>query len=85
MTAPSDMGAFLRTKLRSYGVTDDTDLPVLCDAIVTVLSEGAPGEQLEKLRRQIDRAAWRVKPPDRQTWGLLPGQAEQAARLAGTS
>ena len=82
MTALTDQGAYLRTKLRAAGVRDDTDLPDLCDAIVYVLAEGVPGEQLDKLRRSIDRAAWRVKPPDRSSWGLLPGQAEQMNRLA---
>ncbi len=61
---------------------DDTELDVLCDALIFVLSDGVPGEQLSKLRKNVDRASWQIRPPDRSTWGQLPHQQEQMARLA---
>lgn len=67
------------------GVDDDTPLSELCDALVYVLAEGAPNDQLQTLRRNIDIASWRVQPPDRATWGLAPGQREAQERLMRTA
>lgn len=64
-------------------VDDDTDLADLCDAVIYVLAEGVPQDQLRKLRDSVQIASWRVQPPDRSTWGLSPEQQAQAARLMG--
>lgn len=61
---------------------DDTALHDLCDAVFLVLADGVPGEQLSKLRRNVDIASWKVRPPDRETWGATSRQQEQMARLA---
>ncbi len=61
---------------------DDTELDVLCDALIFVLSDGVPGEQLSKLRKNVDRASWAIRPPDRSTWGLSPEQQADMKRLA---
>lgn len=60
---------------------DDTELDALCDALIFVLSEGVPGEQLAKLRKNVDRASWAIRPPDRSTWGLAPHQIAEQERL----
>jgi hypothetical protein len=63
------------------GVRDDTPLDELCDSLIYVLAEGAPGEQLKKLRDQVQIASWKVQPPDRSTWGLSPEQRAAQERL----
>lgn len=55
----------------------------MCDALIYVLAEGAPHEQLAKLRKQIEVAGWKVKPPDRESWGRTPDQQAAAKRLMG--
>lgn len=67
------------------GVVDDSPLDEVCDALIFVLAEGAPSEQLKSLRHNIDIASWRVAPPDRSTWGLAPGQREAQERLMRTA
>lgn len=64
-------------------MTDGTGLDELCDALIFVLSEGVPGEQLSTLRKNVDRASWRIRPPDRETWGLSAAQQAEMRRLAG--
>lgn len=61
---------------------DDTELDVLCDALIFVLADGVPGEQLSKLRKNVDRASWQIRPPDRESWGLAPEQQAAMGRLA---
>ncbi len=67
------------------GVHDDTDLADLCDALIYVLAEGVPQEQLKKLRDSVQIASWRVQPPDRSSWGLSPEQVEAQQRLMRTA
>jgi hypothetical protein len=62
-------------------VDDDTELDVLCDAMIFVLSDGVPQEQLSKLRKNVDRASWQIRPPDRETWGQRPDQIAAQERL----
>lgn len=50
--------------------------------MIFVLADGVPAEQLTKLRRNVDIATWKIKPPDRETWGARPDQVEQMERLA---
>lgn len=82
MAGRDDTSAYLRGKLRLSGIGDDTDLADACDVLTVLLSDGVPGEALTKLRRSVDRAAWKIRPPDRSTWGLTPEQQAAAARLA---
>ncbi len=52
---------------------------MLCDALVTLTVDGVP--DLRKWRDQVDIASWKVKPPDRSSWGLRPDQVAQQQRL----
>lgn len=76
------MAAYLRGKLRLAGVGPDTDLEELCDVLTVLEVDGVPGDQLKRWRTDVDRAAWRLRPPDRETWGLRPDQAAEQQRLA---
>ncbi len=67
------------------GVDDDTALADACDALIYVLAEGAPHEQLKKLRDSVQIASWQVQAPDRATWGLTPEQVEAQERLMRTA
>ncbi len=79
VTSDSDTAAYLRGKLRLAGLGDDTPLDVLCAALVTLTVDGVP--DLRKWRDQVDIASWRVKPPDRASWGLRPDQIAQQQAL----
>lgn len=65
------------------GVRPNTPLGAACDVLLALEVEGVPGEQLTKWRRNLDQALWKIRPPDRESWGLLPEQQEQMRRLAG--
>ncbi len=77
----SDTAAYLRGKLRLAGIGDDTPLDVVCDAVMVLMVDGVP--DLRKWRDQVDIASWKVKPPDRASWGLRPDQAAAAQKLMG--
>ncbi len=77
----SDTAAYLRGKLRLAGIGDDTPLDVLCDAAMVLMVDGAP--DLRKWRDQVDIASWRIKPPDRASWGLRPDQVAAQQQLMG--
>lgn len=81
MAGRDDTSAYLRGKLRLSGIDGDTDVADVCDVLTVLLSDGVPGEALTKLRRSVDRAAWKIKPPDRDSWGLAPDQQAATARL----
>lgn len=81
-TAPDDHGAYLRGKLRLAAVDDTTPIGQWCDVLTVLLVDGIPGD-LDKFRRALDRVAWKVRPPDRATWGLRPDQIAGLQRLTG--
>lgn len=81
VTASTDTAAYLRGKLRLSGVGPDTPLGELCDVLTVLMVDGVPGDQLRKWRGHVDRAAWALRPPDRETWGLTPEHQAQMARL----
>ncbi len=83
MTGGDDHSAYLRGKLRLAGVDGGTPVGELCDVLTVLLSDGVPADALTKLRRSVDRAAWKIKPPDRSGWGLRPDQVEGMRRLTG--
>lgn len=83
MTATSDTAAYLRGKLLLAGLGPDTPVADLCDVLTVLEVDGVPSEQLKSWRDQVDRAAWRIKPPDRASWGLRPDQAAQQQALMG--
>lgn len=81
VTAADDTAAYLRGKLRLAGLGDDTPLADLLDALVCLVNDGVP--DLRKWRDQVDIATWRVKPPDRSSWGLRPDQIVAQQALTG--
>lgn len=82
-TARDDQSSYLRGKAHLAGLRPDTPLNTACDLLLMVEVDGVPQEQLKKWRGNLDRALWKIRPPDRDTWGLLPEQQAAMARLAG--
>jgi hypothetical protein len=80
--AGDDVATYLRGQLRLKGVTADTPLDEVLDAVMALEVEGVPGEQIGKWRKATDRAVWRIRPPDRDSWGESPEQQAKMARLA---
>jgi hypothetical protein len=80
-----DQAAYLRGKLRLAGVTDDAPLDELCDVLTVLQVEGVPGEELKRWRGHLDRATWKIRPPDREQWGLSPEEQASMARLAASA
>lgn len=62
------------------GVDRSTPIATACDVIQVVIMD-VPSDELKKWRRNFDAALWRIRPPDRSTWGLSPEQQAQTARL----
>lgn len=84
MTADDDIATYLRGQLRLRGIGGDTPLAGVLDAVMALEVEGVPAEQIGKWRKATDRASWRIRPPDRETWGTTPAQQAEMARLAGS-
>lgn len=80
--AGDDVATYLRGQLRLRGVDGDTPLDETLDAVMALEVEGVPGEQIGRWRKATDRASWRIRPPDRESWGERPEQQAQMARLA---
>jgi hypothetical protein len=80
--AQTDPGAYVRGKLFMAGVDDRTPIARSLDVLTVIVME-VPVEDLRKWRRELDAALWRVRPPDRETWGALPEHQERMARLTG--
>lgn len=80
--AGDDVATYLRGQLRLKGVDGDTPLDEVLDAVMALEVEGVPGEQIGKWRKATDRAVWRIRPPDRESWGASDDQQAQMARLA---
>ncbi|MDN5931178.1 MAG: hypothetical protein L0I24_08960 [Pseudonocardia sp.] len=78
----SDVSAYVRGKLWMGGVTHNTPIGVALDVLQVAIMD-VPVEELEKWRRQFNHQVWRVRPPDRSTWGLVGDQRAQMGRLAG--
>lgn len=76
------MSAYVRGKLWMGGVTHNTPIAVALDVIQVAIMD-VPVDELEKWRRQFNNHVWKIRPPSREEWGRLPGQAEQMGRLAG--
>lgn len=76
----TDTAAYLRGRLFMAGVSDRTPLATALD-VLTVLVMEVPTDELRKWRRELDAALWKVRPPDRSTWGLLPDQVASTERL----
>jgi hypothetical protein len=82
--ARTDPGAFVRGKLFIAGVDGNTAIATTLDVLQVVVME-VPTDDLRKWRRELDRALWRVRPPDRDTWGLLPEHVAAQERLIRSS
>lgn len=80
--AGDDVATYFRGQLRLRGVDGDTPLDEVLDAVMALEVEGVPGEQIGKWRKATDRATWKIRPPDRASWGQAPGQQESMRRLA---
>lgn len=78
----TDVAAYMRGKLRMAGVDADTPLRDALDCLQVVIME-VPVDELKKWRREFDSALWKIRPPDRSTWGLAPEQQAATARLTG--
>lgn len=78
--ARTDPAAYMRGKLFMAGVDDRTPISAALDVVQVIVME-IPGDELKKWRRELDRALWRVRPPDRETWGLLPEHVAAQERL----
>lgn len=76
----TDNAAYVRGKLHMAGVDESTPISTALDVVIVVAME-VPGDELRKWRRELDRALWRVRPPDRETWGLEPHQIAATERL----
>lgn len=79
-TQRTDTAAFVRGKLHMAGVDRATPIATAVD-VITVIAMDVPTDDLKKWRREFDSALWRVRPPDRATWGLRPDQAAETRRL----
>lgn len=88
----TDTGAYLRGKAYTAGVRVDTPIGDALDVLTVLEIDGVPGEQMDKWRQNMNMAVnarpkttpaapGRPPEPDRETWGLLPGQREQTSRL----
>ena len=82
--AQTDSGAYVRGKLFMAGVDVQTPVTTALDVLTVVLME-VPVDDLRKWRQELDRALWRVRPPDRGTWGLLPEHVAAQERLIRSS
>lgn len=84
MTMPGggDIAAWLRGRLAMAGVTAESPIADVLD-VLTVLVVEVPKEALTDWRSKLERALWRVRPPDRASWGLAPEHQQQMGRLAG--
>jgi hypothetical protein len=82
--AQTDPGAFVRGKLFMAGIDDRIPIATALDVLQVVIME-VPTDDLRKWRRELDRALWRVRPPDRDTWGLLPEHVAAQERLIRSS
>lgn len=80
--AGDDVATYFRGQLRLRGVDGDTPLDEVLDAVMALEVEGVPGEQIGKWRKATDRATWKIRPPDRASWGQSPAQQAEMARLA---
>lgn len=80
--AGDDVATYLRGQLRLRGVGGDTPIAEVLDAVMALEVEGVPGEQIGKWRKATDRVSWKIRPPDRDSWGTTPEQQAQMARLA---
>ena len=82
-TAQSDTAAYLRGKLRLAGIDGAEHISDVCDVLTVLEVDGVPGEQLTRWRRNFDRAMWRIRPPDRESWGTSEQQQAAMSRLSG--
>ncbi len=78
----TDLASWMRGRLHQSGVDGDTPLCTALDVVMTLVVD-APVDALRKWRTELDAALWRIRPPDRDTWGLLPEQQQAMARAAG--
>lgn len=81
-SARTDVASFLRGKLHMAGIDRSSPIQVAVD-VLQVLVMDVPADDLKKWRREMDAAMWKVRPPDRATWGLRPDQQQETERLLG--
>lgn len=81
-TTSTDTASYLRGRLHMAGIGADSPLSAAVDVLQVLILE-IPREALDKWRRELDIAVWKVRPPDRSTWGLRPDQQAATERLIG--
>jgi hypothetical protein len=81
-TGESDLAGYFRGRLHIAGVDADTPVGTVLDVLMTIVID-TPRDALEQWRRKFDPLIWKIRPPDRDTWGLRPDQQAQMAKAAG--
>lgn len=64
------------------GITSTSPIKNAVD-VIQVLVMDVPTDDLKKWRNELDAALWKIRPPDRATWGLRPDQQQETQRLIG--
>jgi hypothetical protein len=83
-TGGTDIASYIRGRLHLAGITDRTPIGTVVDVLLTIVID-VPRDGLEQWRRKLNPVLWKIRPPDRETWGMSPEQQAQMAKLAGTS
>jgi hypothetical protein len=82
-TGGSDVAGYMRGRLHVGGVDAGTPLCTALDVLLTIVID-TPRDALEQWRRKFNPLLWKIRPPDRETWGATPEQQAEMAKLAGT-
>jgi len=72
----------MRGRLYIAGVDEDTPLRTALDVTMTLVID-TPRDALADWRRKFDPQLWKIRPPDRESWGTSPDQQAAMARAAG--
>jgi hypothetical protein len=83
-TGGTDIASYIRGRLHLAGITDRTPIGTVVDVLLTIVID-VPRDALEQWRRKLNPVLWKIRPPDRETWGMSPEQQAAMAKLAGTS
>lgn len=66
-----------------FGVRYGDPLAIACDVLFAIEAEGVPMKDIREWRQRADQRAQKSQVPDRETWGLQPGQIAKTSRLTG--
>jgi hypothetical protein len=83
-TGGTDVAGYIRGRLHLAGVDGSTPIGTVLDVLLTIVV-AVPRDELEKWRRRLNPLLWKIRPPDRETWGMTPEQQAQMAKAAGVS